>query len=153
MEARVLDHSHPPRPAVAAEPRRFLRKRILLADDQPSVRQTIRLLLRLDEHTVVEAADGAEALALFRAGPFDLVITDLDMPKMKGDELASKIKRVRPSQPILMLTAYAEQLRGSDTPVDAILDKPFQLEDLRRVMAELLARAKRRAATNLGTAL
>ena len=115
------------------------RKSILLADDQQSVREAISLLLSLDEHAVVEASNGAEALDLFRRGQFDLVITDFDMPKMKGNELATRIKQLSPAQPILMITAYAEKLGASDNPVDALLDKPFQIEDLRRTMAELLS--------------
>ena len=117
----------------------LFRKRILMVDDQPSVREAIALLLSLDEHIIVEAADGAEALTLFKQGQFDLVITDFEMPQMKGDELATRIKQARPAQPVLMITAYAEQLRRSDSPVDALLEKPFHLEDLRRVIAELLA--------------
>jgi CheY-like chemotaxis protein len=117
----------------------FLRKRILLVDDQQSVRQAIALLLSLDQHTVVEAANGAEALALFEPGRFDLVITDFQMPLMKGNELAAKIKQAWPAQPVLMITAYAEQLEKSGNPIDALLDKPFQLEDLRQAMTKLLA--------------
>lgn len=60
------------------------------------------------------------------------------MPRMKGNQLAAKIKQISPLQPILMVTAYAEQLDNFENSVDAILDKPFQLKDLRRVMAELL---------------
>jgi CheY-like chemotaxis protein len=137
MQAALLKDS-----AMAQEPDRkrgkSLRKRILLVDDQRSVREAISLLLRLDEHTVIEAADGAAALDLFMRDQFDLVITDFEMPKMKGNELATRIKRVSPSQPMLMITAYAERLGESGNPVDAILNKPFQLGDLRRAMAELL---------------
>jgi len=115
------------------------RTRILLADDQQSVREAIGLLLSLDEHEVVEAANGAEALDLFMRDRFDLVITDFEMPNMKGNELAARIKRVSPSQPILMITAYAEQIGDSDNPVDALLNKPFQLEDLRQAISRLLA--------------
>jgi CheY-like chemotaxis protein len=130
-------------PATVAEPGgkegKSLRKRILLADDQQSVREAISLLLSLDEHTVVEAGNGAEALDLFRGDQFDLVITDFEMPKMKGNELAARIKQLSPAQPILMITAYAEKLGGSDNPVDALLTKPFQLQDLRQAMARLLS--------------
>ena len=130
-------------PATVGEPTRkrsqFCRKRILLVDDQSSVREAISLLLSLDEHTVVEAGNGAEALELFRRSQFDLVITDFEMPKMKGNELAAKIKQLRPAQPILMITAYAEQIGDSDNPVDALLNKPFQLEDLRQAISRLLA--------------
>ena len=114
-------------------------KRILLADDQQSVRDAIRLLLSLDEHTVVEAADGAEALAAFMRDRFDLVITDFEMPNMKGNELAARIKHIAPTQPVLMITAYAEALGDSVRPVDAVLDKPFQFQDLRQAMADLLS--------------
>ena len=116
----------------------LLRKRILLVDDQRSVRDAINLLPGLDEHTVVGAANGVEALSLFKPDHFDLGITDFEMPQMKGNELAMRIKQVSPLQPILMITAYAERLDNADNPVDAVLSKPFQLEDLRRTVAELL---------------
>ena len=130
-------------PAATEEPARQwskpLRKRILLVDDQPSVREAISLLLSLDEHTVIEAGNGVEALDVFGREQFDLVITDFEMPNMKGNELARRIKQLSPAQPIVMITAYAERLGDSNNPVDALLNKPFQLEDLRRAMAELLS--------------
>jgi CheY-like chemotaxis protein len=129
-------------PAMAQKPgrkrARSVRKRILLVDDQQSVREAIGLLLSLDDHTVIEAADGAAALDLFARDHFDLVITDFEMPNMKGNELAMRIKRLSPSRPILMITAYAERLGDASNPVDAILNKPFHLADLRRVIAQLL---------------
>lgn len=121
------------------KPGQLLRKRILLVDDQQPVREAIHLLLGLDEHKVVEASSGAEALELFRRDCFDLVITDFEMPRMKGSELATRIKQLVPAQPIIMITAYAEQLGDSNNPVDAILNKPFHLEDLRQEMARLLS--------------
>jgi len=116
---------------------RIVRKRILLADDQPEVRSTIKLLLRLDEHSVVEAGNGREALDLFSRDRFDLVITDYAMPEMRGDELAENLKRLAPSQPILMLTGSVEALGGAKNPVDALLRKPFSLGELRRAIAQL----------------
>jgi CheY-like chemotaxis protein len=114
-----------------------IRKHILLADDQQEVRRTIKLLLRLDEHTVAEARNGREALQMFTQDRFDLVITDYAMPEMRGDELAANVKHLAPSQPILMLTGSAEMLDSSNTPVDALLRKPFSLEDLRQVIGRL----------------
>ena len=113
-------------------------KRILLVDDQPSVRGTIRLMLEIDDHIVTEANNGAEALDLFTPGQFDLVTTDFAMPVMKGDELAVRIKQLAPMQPILMITGYAEELGDADNPVDSILKKPFTLESLRGAVAKLL---------------
>ncbi len=121
-------------------------KHILLADDQQEVRDTIKLLLRLDQHTIVEAANGREALGLYTREPYDLVITDYAMPEMRGDELAATIKELDPSQPILMLTGSAEFLTQGVMRVDALLMKPFALEDLREAITRLCSRKMVRAA-------
>jgi CheY-like chemotaxis protein len=118
-----------------------LRKHILLVDDEGSVRAALRFLLLNDQHTVVEANNGAEALALFTQKEFDLVILDCQMPFMKGDELAIRIKNAAPRQPILMITAYSLKA-CPDNPVDAILNKPFDLARLRQTMAQLLDAAE-----------
>ncbi|MGO8675131.1 MAG: response regulator [Limisphaerales bacterium] len=120
-----------------SEQGRTVGKRILVADDQQEVRDTIKLLLRLDDHTVAEATNGREALEMFEQGRFDLVITDYAMPEMRGDELAANVKNLAPSQPILMLTGSVELLDGFATAVDALLRKPFSLMDLRQAIARL----------------
>ena len=116
------------------------RKRILLVDDEQHVRESIRLLLSRDEHTVVEANNGAEAFALFARGQFDLVVTDSEIPFLKGSELAAKIKQLAPRQPILMITGY-QRRPSPDNPVNAVLNKPFDLNQLRKAMAELVSEA------------
>ena len=120
------------------EPAIVVRKRILLADDQPEVRETVKLLLGMDGHTVSEAANGREALNLFEPNLFDLVITDYAMPVMRGDELATNIKHVAPSQPILMITGSSELYGGCAAPVDACLHKPFGFQELRQAIADLV---------------
>ena len=117
-------------PAVNAQ-----RKSILLVEDDPAVRESIRLLLSIDRHTVTEAANGHEALHHFTGSRYDLVITDYLMPEMLGDELAQNIKKIAPTQPILMVTAYLEKLVDAGKPADAVLGKPLSIEDLRRAMA------------------
>lgn len=114
-------------------------KHILVVDDEPGVREALRLMLGVDHHTVVEAKNGAEALDLFLKDRFDLVMTDFEMPVMKGCELAVQIKRLVPSQPILMITAYWKGLGELQNPVDGVLTKPFSLADIRRAMARLLS--------------
>ena len=116
---------------------KVLRKRILLAEDQQAVREITKLLLGLDEHIVTEAGNGREALDLFTPGRFDLVITDYAMPLMKGDELARNIKRLAPSEPILMITGSGGELGVIRASVDAVLNKPFAFEDLRQAIAQL----------------
>jgi CheY-like chemotaxis protein len=114
-----------------------LGKRILLVEDDRSVRDTIRQLLSLDDHTVIEANNGAEALGLFAHDQFDVVLTDCVMPFIKGIELAARIKKLAPNQPILMITAYGIK-PGPHNCVDAVLRKPFDLGKLRLALAELL---------------
>jgi CheY-like chemotaxis protein len=120
------------------EPGKVSGKRILLADDQQEVREMTKLMLGMDEHIVTEAVNGREALELFAPGRFDLVITDYLMPVMKGDELARNIKRLAPTEPILMITGSAAELDGIQMSVDAVLNKPFRFEELRQAVAQLL---------------
>ena len=119
------------------EPDKVLPKRILLADDQPEVREMTKLMLGMDGHIVTEAVNGQEALELFAQERFDLVITDYLMPLMKGDELARNIKKLAPSEPILMITGSAAEFGGVQGSADAVLNKPFGLEELRRAVAQL----------------
>ena len=77
-------------------------------------------------------------MELFEKEPFDLVIVDYAMPEMQGGELALHIRRIVPSQPIVMVTAYYEQVVGAEMPVDAIISKPFGVDALRQAMAKLL---------------
>ena len=113
-------------------------RRILLVEDQESVRAALRMMLELDGHQVTEAGNGAEGLNSFTAGQFDLVITDFEMPVMKGNMLAANIKRLAPGLPILMITASPLARRNADNPVDALLDKPFHVPELRGALGKLL---------------
>ena len=114
-------------------------QRILLVEDQQLVRAALRMMLELDGHQVTEAGDGAEALNLFTRGKFDLVVTDFEMPKMKGNELAAGIKLLAPSLPILMITASERAHGDVQNPVDDLLNKPFTLPELRCALGKLLA--------------
>jgi two-component system capsular synthesis sensor histidine kinase RcsC len=114
-------------------------KRILLVEDQEPLRAHLRMMLELDGHQVTEASNGAEALNLFTIGDFDLVITDFEMPVMKGNELAVSLKLLVPSLPILMITA-SDRARGDvENPVDALLNKPLTVPDLRGALGQLLS--------------
>jgi CheY-like chemotaxis protein len=125
---------------LSAKPDVVRGKRILVVEDQEPVRKSLRMLLELDEHRVTEAGDGVEALNLFSSGEFDLVITDFEMPMMKGNELTLRLKRLAPALPVLMVTASVSELaHGVENPVDAFLDKPFTWRDLRSALAKLLS--------------
>jgi DNA-binding response OmpR family regulator len=116
-------------------------KRILLVEDERVAREALRRLFEQDSHTVVEANNGAEAFALFRSDKFDLVVVDFEMPFVKGNELAARIRTVSPNQPIVMVTGFHKR-PGVDNPVDAVVNKPFSSGHIRQVVSRLLSRGK-----------
>jgi CheY-like chemotaxis protein len=122
-----------------AEQNRIVGKRILLVEDELGARESLKLLLAIDRHHVVEATEGAEAVELLKSQTFDLAILDYFMPGMRGSQLARHIREVAPALPILMITAYLEKLSEADKPVDAVIGKPFSVEELRRTITKLLS--------------
>ena len=115
-------------------------KKILLVDDEPSVSKAIKMLLEHDGYKVQVAESGEAALLLFERDQFDLVITDFSMTGMTGGVLAGRIKKLRPSQPVIMATASIYTIDPADHPrhvVDYILDKPFSLQELREAIARI----------------
>jgi len=111
--------------------------RILVADDEPALRKVVRDALERDGHEVVTAIDGKEALERFETGPFDLVVTDLAMPRVDGLELVKEIRR-QSTVPVLILTVRGderEKVRLFDEGADDYVTKPFGV-------AELVARAR-----------
>lgn len=115
-------------------------KRILLIEDDAAARESTKLLLNIDRHTVTEAEDGIQGLSLVSQQPFDLVVVDYFMPGIDGGEVARRIKHMAPSMPILMVTAYLEKLVDFDKqPANAVLAKPFVVDELRGEIAKLLS--------------
>jgi CheY-like chemotaxis protein len=118
--------------------------RILVVDDEPSVSNTVKMLLKFDGHEVEATNSGKEALGMFKSGRFDLVFTDFTMPGMNGNQLAAAIKAGAPDQPVIMITAHG----GTFTPspdVDFVIGKPFRLEHLREAIAKVMPAASRPA--------
>jgi CheY-like chemotaxis protein len=111
--------------------------RILVVDDEPSVGNTIKMLLKFDGHDVEATNSSKEALAMFESGRFDLVFTDFTMPEMNGNQLAAAIKAGVPDQPVVMITAHAGTLHKSPD-VDFVVGKPFRLENLREAIAKVM---------------
>src|SRR5437899_217891 len=127
--------------------KRAAQRRILVVDDEPSIRRILSLILQRDGHVVTEACSGVEALGLFEPGKFDLIFTDHFMPAMKGDELAAALKKRAPQQMIVMLTASLERFRssgGAKPEVDYLMGKPFEIETLREAVASCASRQKLR---------
>ncbi|TBW33958.1 response regulator [Siculibacillus lacustris] len=120
--------------------------RILIAEDDDSVRAFVRRALELDGHTIVAVEDGSIALEVLGEDevPFDLLVSDIKMPVMDGIALALNVARDRPSLPILLMTGYADQrerAHGLDQIVRDVVLKPFTLADIRRAVAAALGLA------------
>ncbi len=117
--------------------------KILVADDELSMREFLKILLTKEGHEVICAADGEEALSLFQAHPCDLLVSDIKMAKVDGLELLRKVKEFRPNMAVVMITAYG-------SPEDAIaamkagaydyLTKPFKLKEIKSVIRNALSK-------------
>jgi ATP-dependent Lon protease len=117
-------------------------KRILVAEDDALVARTLSMSLAVDGHKVEVAQDGQQALAMFEAGDYDLVITDFKMDKMDGLELAEAIKKRAPSKPVILLTAYVEAIggkMGEVSNVDLLLGKPLSVRDLQAALNKVFS--------------
>jgi DNA-binding NtrC family response regulator len=114
--------------------------RILVVDDEPSVANTVKMLLQFDGHEVEASHSSGDALAMFEPDRFDLVITDFAMPGMNGNQLAAAIKADAPNQPVIMITGHAGTFSRSPS-VDFIIGKPFRLEHLREAIAKVTLEA------------
>lgn len=115
--------------------------RILVVDDEPMIRKIIVSIFRKFGDNVVSAKNGAEALDLFGLEPFDIVITDFQMPGMDGCELAASLKQLAGNTPVIMVTGSNNSKitkAMDDKKVDTLLLKPFLPEDLRGAVDGLL---------------
>ena len=106
--------------------------KILVVDDEPNIREVVGLYLRRDGHAVVSAADGEEALEVYRRTRPDLVVLDLMLPKVSGLEVCRRIQAER-RVPLIMLTARGEEedrIVGLGLGADDYVIKPFSPREL-----------------------
>lgn len=115
---------------------------ILIIDDEKNIREGLSAALELDGYSVKLAANGAEGLALIEKGDIDLVITDLRMPGISGEEVLAKVRGESPGIPVIVLTGHG----SIDTAVDAMrngaydfLTKPLSLDRLSLIVKRALA--------------
>ncbi|HKU61858.1 MAG TPA: response regulator [Gemmatimonadales bacterium] len=112
---------------------------ILIVDDDAIVRRVIQGHLSNAGYRIFEAEDGQEALeVLARAGSVSLVIVDLVMPRLSGPGLLAELRRQRPSQPVLLMSAYPAERETLDDeqPAHPFLPKPFTRDQLLAKVAE-----------------
>jgi two-component system, cell cycle response regulator CpdR len=117
--------------------------RILLTEDDESVRAFVKRALELDGHEIIEAEDGGIALEILtaRQGNFDLLLSDIMMPVLDGIGLALAVARDFPDLAILLMTGFADQRErafGLDALVSDVVSKPFTLAEIRTAVARAL---------------
>ena len=114
---------------------------VLVAEDEAAVRESVRRILERAGYTVIEARHGADALMLWRERREDvaLVLTDLVMPEMRGDDLAAAMRAEAPATKIVYMTGYAsDAVLSTVSPGDVLLQKPFDANVLLRAVREAL---------------
>ena len=122
--------------------------KVLIADDEDSMRQLVARAIAMDGHETVTAQDGAEALEILirEDGAFDLLLTDIQMPVMDGIALALSAARDFPDLTILLMTGFADQRERAsnlNALVHDVVTKPFSVADIRTAVAHALVAKKR----------
>jgi two-component system, cell cycle response regulator CpdR len=118
--------------------------RVLIVDDEESMRLLVARAVAMDGHDIATAADGTEALEILASADsaFELVLTDIQMPVMDGIALALTAARDFPDLTILLMTGYAEQRErasGLNAIAHDVISKPFSVADIRTAVADALA--------------
>jgi CheY-like chemotaxis protein len=117
--------------------------RIMIAEDEAAVRTLLMRALAQDGHAVESAPDGAAALErLSAAEPFDLLLTDIQMPMMDGIALALAAKRDHPTLTVMLMTGYTDQRERAQSLkalIHDIVQKPFSVAEIRAAVQSALA--------------
>ena len=115
---------------------------VLVVDDEPTIRQMARRILERDGYHIIEAVNGAEGVKLLAQGtPIDLLMADLEMPELVGEEMARQCRAARPDLKVLYVSGVIDRLLDQRPTLwegEAFLDKPFTGESLRQAVALLL---------------
>ncbi len=120
--------------------------RVLIIDDDDAVRDTLSKIVRLDGHHIESAGDGRSALASVAEEPPDLVITDIYMPEMDGIEFLLQLSEAAPDIPVIAISGGATASAGfvledaAQLGAAATLAKPFEVAEVRRIVADVLER-------------
>lgn len=118
------------------------RPTIMVVDDEAPIREVVRRVLQLAGYEVTEAEGGIQAIEKLSAGaPLDLLLADLDMPDLGGDEMARRIRATRPDLKVLYVTGHIDRLMD-ERPLlwdgEAYLDKPFTAQALLEAVSMIL---------------
>jgi signal transduction histidine kinase/AmiR/NasT family two-component response regulator len=115
--------------------------RILVIDDEDSVRKILYQMLKAKGCEVVLASDGEEGIERFKQEPFDLVFTDLGMPKISGWEVGKALKEIDPKVPVALITGWGMELnkeRMKESGIDLVVSKPFNFDQVIQLVSEAM---------------
>jgi CheY-like chemotaxis protein len=146
LPALALESVEPAVPRVAPELKGAGRT-VLVCDDEPTIREVCSLVLEQAGFTVLEAANGREAIAVFEQHPdrITAAVLDIMMPLLTGDRAAAELLKRRPELPIVFMSGLTEEdvvraaLRNVGAPRVTLLHKPFSASDLLRQLERVLA--------------
>jgi CheY-like chemotaxis protein len=135
--AATVEPPAAPAPRAATGPVRPLR--CLVVDDEEAVRSMLADTIESAGHRATIVGGGAEAIARFRAEPFDVVLTDLAMPRVSGWQVARAVKQIAPRVPVFLITGFGVELSPEERRahgVDVVLVKPLQIQEILDALAE-----------------
>ncbi len=119
--------------------------KILVVEDEKSMREVLKILLEGENYEVVTASDGVAGLSFVEKDIFDLVITDMKMPKVDGFEVLKKIKEVSPETIVIMITAFGT----TESAVEAMklgaydyINKPFNIDEIRLIVKKAIEKKR-----------
>ena len=125
-----------------------MKEKILIVEDNPQNMQMIEMALRTQDYTLLKATDGQEALDVATGEQPDLILMDVQLPKMSGLEVTRRLRASPAFTRILIigLTAYAmtgDREKVIESGCDAYLSKPFSIRELREMIAEMLSQRQK----------
>jgi PAS domain S-box-containing protein len=136
-----------PEVEAAAAPISRGKERILVVDDEPSLAEMVRSMLSMLGYDAVSCTSGLEALRTFGNQPegksFDLVVTDMTMPHLTGEDLTRELSRLRPDMPVILMTGFSERIdaeRAKSLGIKGFLMKPVILKDLAAMIRKVVDR-------------
>src|SRR5262245_37075586 len=122
-----------------------MKRRVLVVDDTPLIREHLRIILELDGLEVETAEDGRTALALLRERPYNLLITDLRMPDFSGQELLAAVRSEKLPFGVIVLTGHGDTqvaLDAMKAGADDFVTKPYEPDRLRFLVQRILERRR-----------
>ncbi|MDY6906801.1 MAG: response regulator [Chloroflexota bacterium] len=122
-----------------------MKKTILVVEDNPKNMRLMRMILSANGYDVLEATDGEEGLKMAQEGRPDLIVLDIQLPKMEGTEVAKRLRAMPEFDgiPLIALTAYAmkgDQERILEAGFDSYMSKPIDTRELPSLVAQMLSR-------------